>query len=218
MNRSRFPVVPSVEVIRRIREFVTPLSPPVFAFEREIRDTPFRILISVLLSSRTQDRVTMAASRRLFGRASTPRAMEALTVDEIASLIRPVGFFRQKAANIAEIARRVGRRGGVPDRYEELIELPGIGPKSANLVLALAFHVPAIAVDTHVGRISLRLGWTKEETPAGVERDLKRLFPKEHWHEINQTLVAFGQVVCRPVAPRCGECLLRGECPSSSVR
>jgi len=218
LTRSRFPVLPSVEVIRRIREFVVPLAPPVFAFEREIRDTPFRILISVLLSSRTQDRVTMAASRRLFGRASTPRAMESLTVDEIASLIRPVGFFRQKAANIAEIARRVDRRGGVPDRYEELIELPGIGPKSANLVLALAFHIPAIAVDTHVNRISGRLGWTREHDPARVERDLQRLFPRPHWHEINQALVAFGQTVCRPQKPKCRECLLREECPSVEIR
>jgi len=203
--------------LEAIRAFIAPLSPPVYAFEASIRSTPFRILLSVLLSARTQDPVTEKAADRLFAAADTPGKMALLPESGIARLIYPVGFYRTKARHILGISRALEHGGEFPSTLEELLELPGIGRKSANLVLALAFGVPAIAVDTHVFRISKRLGWAQGRTPAEVETELMELFPRRRWKDVNQVLVGFGQTVCRPVRPKCGVCALAKTCPSSSV-
>ncbi len=209
--------VSALRQLRAIRRAVAPLSPPVASFEAGIRGTPFRILISVLLSARTQDPVTEQASARLFARADTPGKMARVSEAEISRLIFPVGFYRTKARHILAICRELNRAGGVPATLEGLLNLPGIGRKSANLVLALAFGRPAVAVDTHVFRISRRLGWAQGRTPAAVEKELEALFPRRRWSEVNQILVGFGQTICKPIRPKCAECPLKCSCPSAIV-
>jgi endonuclease-3 len=210
----------AVRQLGAVRRAVAPLAPPVAAFEASIRSNPFRILVSVLLSARTQDPVTGKAAGRLFAKADTPGKMALLTEAEIARLIYPVGFYRTKARHIRAICRELeGRSGGrVPPTLDGLLRLPGIGRKSANLVLALAFSQPAIAVDTHVFRISRRLGWAAGGTPAEVEKELQGLFPRRKWSRVNQVLVGFGQTICRPIGPKCAACPLRQECPSAQVK
>jgi endonuclease-3 len=153
-----------LKILRSIKKFITPLSPPVYAFESSIRSTPFRILVSVLLSARTQDPVTEKAAARLFTAAATPETMARLSHEQVSRLIYPVGFYRTKARNILAICAILHQGGKFPSSLDEMLALPGIGRKSANLVLALAFNVPAIAVDTHVFRIAKRLGWAKGRT------------------------------------------------------
>jgi len=206
------------QVLRAIKMFIAPLSPPVYAFETSIRSTPFRILISVLLSARTQDPVTEKAAARLFARAATPESMLRLPIEEVSRLIYPVGFYRTKARNILAICAILHQGGEFPSSLDELLQLPGIGRKSANLVLSLAFRIPAIAVDTHVFRIARRLGWACGKTPDLVEKELERLFPRRSWPQVNQVLVGFGQTICRPVSPKCRECVLGKTCPSSEVK
>ncbi len=208
----------AVRQLEAVRRAVAPLAPPVSSFEASIRSTPFRILVSVLLSARTQDPVTEKAAARLFAMADTPGKMALLSEAEIARLIFPVGFYRTKARHIRAICRELGGGGRVPQTLDALLRLPGIGRKSANLVLALAFSRAAIAVDTHVFRISRRLGWAKGDTPVEVEKELERLFPRRRWNEVNQVLVGFGQTVCRPIGSKCPACVLRKTCPSAQPR
>lgn len=197
----------------KIEKHLKILHPPVEAFENSIRTTPFKVLISILISSRTKDEVTLKASQKLFKVADTPEKMLQLGEERIAGLIYPVGFYRQKADNILKICRAVLERGGVPSEFEELVRLPGVGRKTANLVLALAFDRPAVAVDTHVFRISRRLGWTGGNTPEAVEGELTELFPVHLWNKLNKTLVGFGQTVCKPRNPDCGKCPVGSDCP-----
>jgi endonuclease III len=204
----------AVRDLDAIKKFIAPLEPPVYAFAASIRSTPFRILISVLLSARTQDAVTEKAAARLFAAAATPLKMARLSSAEIGRLIYPVGFYRTKAEHILKICAALNRGGKFPATLEELLELPGIGRKSANLVLALAFSKAAIAVDTHVFRIARRLSWAKGSTPNAVEKELACLFPRRRWAQVNQVLVGFGQTVCRPIGPKCGICTLNDHCPS----
>lgn len=203
-----------IEILDKIVEMVTPLKPPVVAFENSIRRTPFRVLISVLLSSRTKDPVTKKAGEQLFAVAETPDRMVALEEERIAGLIYPVGFYKQKSKNIKKLARILidTHNGEVPRTLEELTALPGVGRKTANLVLAIAFNVPAIAVDIHVFRISQRLGWASGEKPEEIEPQLRESFPPEQWNRINQTLVGFGQTICKPVSPSCHLCAITAHC------
>ena len=160
-----------IQLLDEINRLVKPLKPPVLAFETSIRRTPFRILISVLLSSRTKDPVTGQASENLFSAAPTAKEMAELSEEKIAALIFPVGFYKQKAKHIKKIAAEVAGSGDIPGSFAGLTSLPGVGRKTANLVLALAFDIPSIAVDTHVFRISKRLGWASGETPEEVEEE-----------------------------------------------
>lgn len=201
------------KLLEIIENHIRNLQPPVDAFENSIRTTPFRILISVLISSRTKDGVTLKASKALFGTADSPEKMLKLGAEKISRLIYPVGFYRQKAVNILKICRAILERGGVPSEFKELVRLPGVGRKTANLVLALAFDRPAVAVDTHVFRISRRLGWATGETPEEVEVELRELFPVNLWNKLNKTLVGFGQTLCKPRNPDCGKCPVGSDCP-----
>jgi len=205
-----------IAVLDTISGMIKPLDPPVNSFEKSIRRTPYRILLSVLLSSRTKDAVTHQASERLFSQAKTPKEMARLSEDRIAELIYPVGFYRQKAKHIKAIADTLAdselEPGAIPLTYDELTALPGVGRKTANLVIALAFGTPSIAVDIHVFRISQRLGWAKGNTPEEIEEQLKNTFPPEHWNRINQTLVGFGQTLCKPVSPDCHRCEITESC------
>jgi endonuclease-3 len=177
------------------------------------------VLISCIISLRTKDEVTAQASARLFERADTPLAMQGLSVDEIAGLIYPAGFYRNKAGQIREIARRLVAEfdGRVPDEIEELLGFKGVGRKTANLVLTLGFCKQGICVDTHVHRICNRWGYVTTRTPDETEMALRKKLPPEYWIEINDLLVAFGQNHCLPVSPLCSTCRLALLCPRIGV-
>ena len=176
--------------------------------------TPFRILISTLISLRTRDEVTLAASRRLFDAADTPPSLRALPLETIEKLIYPCGFYRTKAENMHRICDFIlnDHGGKVPDRLEDLLAFPGVGLKTANLVLSLGFGIPAICVDTHVHRISNRMGWIKTGKPDDSVKALEGVLPKKHWIEINELLVLYGQQVCTPRNPICSHCSLSEQC------
>ncbi len=192
---------------------------PTTLAEVERKRDPFRLLVACVISLRTKDAVTAAASARLFAVAATPRAVAALDEARIATLIFPAGFYNTKSRQIREIARRiVDERGGrVPAEREALLALPGVGRKTANLVLGLGFGVPAICVDTHVHRISNRLGLVRTRTPEQTEYALELVLPKRYWIDVNDLLVTFGQQICQPVSPWCSRCPLAARCPRIGV-
>jgi len=192
---------------------------PVVTLAAERGASPFEILVSTLLSLRTKDEVTAKATVRLLARARTPRALAALPTQEIADLIYPVGFYPTKAKRLKEICRLLLERyqGRVPDRMEALLELPGVGRKTANLVLGEGFGQPAICVDTHVHRISNRIGYVATATPEKTELALRRRLPRELWLRYNPLLVAFGQTICRPVSPFCSRCPVAVMCSRVGV-
>lgn len=177
---------------------------------------PFRSLIATVLSQRTRDEVTNKAAERLFVKFGNPEALSHAHEEEIRDLIRDVGFFRVKAPRIKEIARIISNdfNGIVPSDMESLLSLPGVGRKTANCVLVYGFGKDAIAVDTHVHRISNRLGFVSTKTPDETEMELRLTLPKKYWKNINELLVRFGQEICRPVGPKCGECPVCDLCPS----
>jgi endonuclease III len=181
----------------------------------------FHVLIGTLLSARTQDATTAAASERLFRAASTPAAMADLPVRQIERLIYPVSFYRNKARHLKAACRQLLEqyRGHVPGTMDELLALPGVGRKTANLVLILAFASrDNICVDTHVHRISNRLGWVVTRTPEQTEQALYRVADRKWWADINLYLVTWGQNVCRPIRPRCGACVISRWCPRVGVQ
>jgi len=172
------------------------------------REDPFLVLISTILSQRTRDEMTERASRQLFAKYDTPRAMADADPSDLERLIKPVGFYHQKAMQIRKVSRvLLDRFGGrVPETYEQLIELPQVGPKTANCVLVYGFGVPRIPTDTHVHRVSNRLGLVRTKTPEKTEQRLMRTVPKEYWLHINELFIRFGKEICRPIGPRCSAC------------
>ncbi len=184
------------------------------------REDPFQVLIATMLSAQTKDAVTHAASTRLFRVARTPRTMAALPVSRIEKLIYPVSFYRTKAIHVRETCRQLlARYGGrVPSTMDELLTLPGVGRKTANLVLILS-HASRdnICVDTHVHRIANRLGWVRTRTPDRTEAALYQAVPRRWWADVNLYLVTWGQNVCRPVYPRCRACVVAPLCPKIGV-
>ncbi len=176
---------------------------------------PFFVLISTVMSHRTRDDVTYPAARKLFERFSTPEEMVRADVNEIETLIADVGFYRVKAGRIKEISRILLEKhdGRVPDDMDTLLEFPGVGRKTANCVLAHAFLKDALAVDTHVHRISNRLGLIETKVPEETETELKKIFPRRYWRHVNLLLVKLGQNICRPISPKCGICTLNNMCP-----
>jgi len=189
--------------------------PAVEKISEDHQEDPFHVLIGTVLSARTQDRTTAAASARLFRAARTPHTMAQLPVKQIERLIYPVSFYRNKARHVKAACRMlVDRFGGVvPSTMEELLVLPGVGRKTANLVLILSFRsLRNICVDTHVHRISNRLGWVRTKTPDETEQALYRATNARWWPYINLYLVTWGQNVCRPLSPRCGACAIRPYC------
>jgi len=182
--------------------------------------TPFRGLVFVLLSSRTKDETTARVTRRLFAEADTPEEIARLGEDELAELIYPVGFYRTKARNLRKLARMILRdyRGEVPQTFGELLNLPGIGRKSARVLLANAFNQPFIGVDTHVHRISNRLGLVSTGRVEETEVELEARVEESVKARLNRAFVAFGQTVCRPQRPLCPECPLRRVCPKIGVK
>ena len=177
------------------------------------------MLVSTMISLRTKDEVTAAASARLLARASGPAALAALSEAVIARLIFPAGFYRTKARHLRAAARLLLQRHGgrVPQSMENLLALPGVGRKTANLVRNLGFGLPGICVDTHVHRISNRLGWVRTRTPLETERALQKVLPRRWWIPVNGLLVAFGQRTCTPLSPRCSVCPIRRHCARVGV-
>lgn len=182
-------------------------------------DDPFRVLIATVLSLRTKDEVTGPASRRLFALADNPYEMLTLTPEQIIEAIYPVGFYRRKAQNILDICRLlIDEHGGrVPADLDTLLELPGVGRKTANLVITLGFGEPGICVDTHVHRISNRWGYVETKTPDKTEMALRAKLPREYWIEFNDLLVTFGQNLCTPISPKCSICPLFELCARAGV-
>jgi len=192
---------------------------PVITFISIKGGSPFEILISTLLSLRTKDEVTIEATKRLFNTADNPFEMIKLEKNDIEKLIYPVGFYPTKAGRIIEISKILIEKynGKVPDSLENLLELPGVGRKTANLVLAEGYNIPAICVDTHVHRISNRTGYVKTKNPDQTEQALREKLPKKYWIIYNEILVAFGQIICRPVSPHCSKCPVTQYCSKTGV-
>jgi len=208
-------------IMRGMALAITGLELPVIEkIAEEQREDAFQVLIATLLSARTQDATTAGASDRLFRKARTPKRMAALSVREIAALIYPVSFYRTKATHVKATCGILLERfaGRVPGTMEELLTLPGVGRKTANLVLILGFKsLRNICVDIHVHRISNRLGWVRTKTPEQTEQALYERIAAQWWPYINLYLVTWGQNVCRPTRPRCGECDVRKRCPRIGV-
>ena len=208
-------------VMRALAQAITGLElPAVEKISEAQAEEPFQILIATLLSARTQDATTHAASTRLFKRARTPRTLAKLSVKEIETLIYPVSFYRNKARHVKACCEMLVEKFGsrVPGTLDELVTLPGVGRKTANLVLILGFRsLRNICVDTHVHRISNRMGWVETRTPDETEQALYQNTPPRWWPYINLYLVVWGQNVCRPVYPRCGDCVIAEHCPRIGV-
>ncbi len=181
--------------------------------------TPFRVLIATILSLRTKDTVTAVAASRLFAVADTPRSLLALREERIAELIYPVGFYRNKARTIRQICALLLERydGAVPTDLAALLELPGVGRKTANLVMTMGHHLPGICVDTHVHRICNRWSYVQTKTPDATEFALREKLPKSYWTSINGLLVTLGQNVCHPTSPHCSTCPVAMYCARVGV-
>jgi endonuclease III len=208
-------------VMRRLAKAIDGLEEPaVEKIANDQKEDAFQVLIATLLSAQTKDAVTHAASTRLFRVARTPRTMGRLPVKEIERLIYPVSFYRTKAVHVKRTCEAILTRygGRVPSTMHELLTLPGVGRKTANLVLILAHRSPDhICVDTHVHRISNRLGWVQTRTPDETEQALYAATARRWWPVINLYLVTWGQNVCRPVYPLCGSCVVADLCPRIGV-
>ncbi len=175
---------------------------------------PYKVLISTVLSLRTKDATTLEASMRLFDVAPSIKELNKLSEQDIEKLIYPVGFYKTKAKNIKKIAKIIIEKHNsqIPNNMDELLKLPNVGRKTANLVLAKGYNMPAICVDIHVHRISNRLGLIKTKEPFETEMKLREILPKKYWIEYNDLIVPFGQNICKPISPFCSKCLIRGMC------
>lgn len=201
------------------REIAQWPDPVVGVVAKETSRDPFLVLISCLLSLRTKDKTTAEASARLFALASAPATMRQLTLSAVEQAIYPVGFYRTKAKQILQICTQLLERyqGRVPDCIEELLTLPGVGRKTANLVVTVGYEKPGICVDIHVHRISNRWGYVKTNTPDETEQALRRKLPSQYWITFNDLLVPYGQHLCQPVSPFCSRCKIVKYCDRIGV-
>ncbi len=218
MIRKPAPVEPVMRALSRAIDGME--LPAIEKISEAQTEDAFQVLIATLLSARTQDATTLAASTRLFRRARTPRTLARLRVKEIERLIYPVSFYRNKARFVKATSQAIVDRfgGRVPSTLDEMVTLPGVGRKTANLVMILAHGShDNICVDTHVHRIANRLGWVRARQPDETEQALYRNTEARWWPYINLYLVTWGQNVCRPVYPRCDDCVLAPLCPRIGV-
>ncbi len=185
----------------------------------EKEGSPFQILIATLISLRTKDEVTLAASKRLFALAKDPQSMVEISEESIQKAIYPAGFYKTKAKNIKLISEILLKeyQGEVPNDQAKLMELPGVGIKTANLTLNLGFQIEAICVDSHVHQIANRMGWVQTNTPEQTEQALQPVMPRRFWIPLNELLVRYGQLICTPVSPHCSKCPESGTCPKVGV-
>ncbi len=196
------------------------MNAPVYAFEDDSRETPFEILIYTMLSARTKDETTVGAARRLFARFKGAKEIADADVKEIEQLIKPVGFYRIKAKHLKRLCAMLIQKynNNVPHTLHGLTSLPGVGIKTAHIVLARAFGHNVIGVDTHVHRISNRLGLVRTKTPEQTSRILNLEIPKKYKNGLNRIFVGYGQAVCKPTAPKCNVCPIRNVCPRIDVK
>jgi len=206
-------------IVQTLRQSVAAMELPIVTEISQNRRSPFEVLIATILSLRTKDEVTRFASKRLFERAHTPHQMLSLDDSEIAKLIYPVGFYKTKSKTILEISRVLIRDhdGRVPDNLDDLLCLKGVGRKTANLVITLGYGKLGVCVDTHVHRISNRLGYVKTKTPEQTEMALRAQLPKQYWIQYNDLLVTWGQNVCKPISPICSKCDISQYCQRVGV-
>ena len=193
------------------------VKPPRMTALRELHNAetgPFSILIGTILSARTKDESTTKVVKQLFAKYKTPKDLANAKLKDIEKIIKPIGFFHVKSKRIIDVAKIIDSKykGKVPDNLEKLVELPGVGRKTANCVLVYAFEKPAIPVDIHVHRISNRLGLVETKTPEETELVLMKKIPKKFWLEINDTFVMYGQNICKPISPMCDVCKIKKNC------
>jgi len=210
------------KVLRILEENYARWKAPVKDLAKHHRGDPFRVLVCALLSTRTRDKTTSEVCRRFFERIRSPEDVLNTPVHELERLLYPVGFYRNKARQLKAISRRIVENfgGRVPHRLEDLLTMPGVGRKVANLVLSKGFGIPALCVDTHVHRIANRWCLVRTKTPEQTEKALREILPEELWGKVNRLLVAFGQTVCTPRHPRCSLCPVEefcGKCGVSSA-
>jgi len=200
------------------KEFEKFQTPIVDTIEAQTKD-PFKILVTTILSARTKDETTSKVVKTLFSVIEKPEDFEKYTFEEIEELIYPVGFFRNKAIHLKRLPKILKEKFNniIPDEIEDLIKLPGVGRKTANLVRTIAFKKPAICVDVHVHRITNRLGYVQTKTPFETEMALRNKLPKKYWLMFNSYLVAFGQNHCTPRNPKCSSCVIYDECERVGV-
>lgn len=210
---------PIDDVIARLRAAMPHFVQPLIDEMGAEGQTPFRVLIATILSLRTKDTLTAVIAPRLFAEADTPESMLALSEERIAELIYPVGFYRNKARSIRQICTVLLQQydGAVPKTLDELLALPGVGRKTANLVLTAGYGLPGICVDTHVHRICNRWGYVQTKTPEETEFALRETLPDQYWLEINGLLVTLGQNICHPTSPRCSACPVAEWCARVGV-
>jgi len=214
--KQEFPIDKAMGLLDdEVREYQVPVVDLVAAQTKD----PFKVLVATILSARTKDEVTTAACRRLFKRVNTPEDLESIPLDELEKLIYPVGFYRNKAKHLAQLpgALKEQFNSRIPDDVESLVHLPGVGRKTANLVVVIAFGKPAVCVDTHVHRIMNIWGYVQTATPLETEMALRKKLPEKYWLRVNSILVAFGQGTCKPVRPHCDRCVLLDICPQIGV-
>lgn len=206
-------------VLRKVAKQNEAYTEPSVSLVARQHTSPYHVLIATLISLRTKDEVTAPAATRLFAKAHTPETMLRLSEATIAKTIYPAGFYKTKAKTIRKVSQiLVAQYGGlVPDEIDELVKLPGVGRKTANLVLTDGYKKPAVCVDTHVHRISNRWGYVETRTPDETELVLRAQLPKKYWIHYNYQLVTFGQTRCKPISPHCSDCPLRKECPKNGV-
>jgi len=190
---------------------------PVFRAEHSTKQTPFKILVFTMLSARTKDETTMKVVEMLFANASTPEQISKLKTSKLETILYGIDFYRVKAKNLIKLSKIIAERGSVPDTLPELLKLPGVGRKTANIVLARAFGKNTIGVDVHVHRISNRLGIVKTKNRDETEKELMKKIPKKYIRKLNLTFVAFGQTICVPRKPNCNSCSISKICSKVGV-
>jgi endonuclease-3 len=206
------------KILRGMMETMNSVKPPRMTALRELREAetggPLSILIGTILSARTRDENTSAVVRKLFARYKSAKSLAQAKLSDVEKIIKSTGFYHVKAKRIIEVASLIHSKYSdkVPDTLEELLKLPGVGRKTANCVLVYAFEKPAIPVDTHVHRISNRLGLVETKTPEETELELMKKIPKKYWLRINDTFVMYGQNICKPISPMCNVCQIKKEC------
>ena len=206
------------KILDGLIETMNSVGPPRMTALNELHEAetegPFSILIGTILSARTKDENTTKVVKKLFSRYKTPKALAKAKVRDVEKLIKSIGFYHVKTKRIIQVASIIDSqyKGKVPENFEKLIELPGVGRKTANCVLVYAFDTPAIPVDTHVHRISNRLGLVDTKMPEETEMELRKKIPKKYWLQINDTFVMFGQNICKPISPMCDICKIKTKC------
>ena len=206
------------KILRGMIDTMNSVSPPRLTALKELHEAetgnPFSILIGTILSARTKDENTAKVVKKLFSKYKSVHALAKAKVNDVEKLIKSIGFYHVKAKRIINVASIISSqyKGKVPNDFDELLKLPGVGRKTANCVLVYAFDIPAIPVDTHVHRISNRLGLVNTKTPEETEFELIKKIPKKYWLEINDTFVMYGQNICKPISPRCNVCKIKNSC------